>query len=176
MLPVPSGEHECCPRPAFDGDGQFVQQEPGDWYEPTAVRLRRATQTGLNDAILAGLRFAGPHRCRAAMVGDLPFLLPTDVESALREAARHALSVVADREGSGTTLIAALEGVELIPRFGNTSFARHMAAGHTYLSLPPGSTVHWDVDRQADLDAARFLQLGGKTRAALRDITDPAWL
>jgi 2-phospho-L-lactate guanylyltransferase len=102
----------------------------------------------------------------AALLGDLPCLVTTDVDDALIRAAAHPLAVVPDAEGSGTTLITALPGVELVPRFGVGSAVRHAQAGHAVLDVAPDSTLRFDVDTEQDLAAALARGVGPRTRAA----------
>ncbi|MGA1835290.1 2-phospho-L-lactate guanylyltransferase [Herbiconiux sp. 11R-BC] len=105
----------------------------------------------------------------AALLGDLPCLTTADVDAALEAAAAHPLAVVPDAEGTGTTLITALPGVPLVPRFGAGSAARHTAAGHAPLELPPTSTLRLDVDTAADLARAEARGLGPATALVVAD-------
>jgi 2-phospho-L-lactate guanylyltransferase len=107
------------------------------------------------------------HGGTAALLGDLPCLRPTDIDRAFDLAAQHALAVVPDAEGSGSTLITALPGVALVPRFGAGSAARHREAGHAVLDVPATSTLRLDVDTEHDLAEARSRGVGPHTRAAL---------
>jgi 2-phospho-L-lactate guanylyltransferase len=125
---------------------------------------------GLNAAVAAGIEAARGASDRptavAALLGDLPCLVTADVDDALARAAAHPLAVVPDAEGSGTTLITALPGVPLVPRFGAGSAARHADAGHTVLDVAPASTLRLDVDTEQDLAAALARGVGPHTRAA----------
>ncbi len=125
---------------------------------------------GLNPAITAALDTvshgsSGEHL--AVLLGDLPSLRPADLAAALRLAEEHPLAVVADAEGSGTTLLTARAGEELVPQFGSGSAARHLAAGHQLLEVPPTSTLRLDVDTEADLAEAIARGVGEHTRRAL---------
>jgi 2-phospho-L-lactate guanylyltransferase len=131
---------------------------------------------GLNAAVAAGIAeaetvtgAASPAAATAvaALLGDLPCLRAADVDAALSLAARHPLAVVADAEGSGTTLITALPCRQLVPRFGAGSAARHRAAGHEQLAVEAGSSLRFDVDTESDLAEARLRGLGARTSAAL---------
>ncbi len=128
---------------------------------------------GLNAAVTAGIAAASADdpapRAVAALLGDLPCLTTTDVDAALEAAAAHPLAVVPDAEGTGTTLITALPGVPLVPRFGAGSAARHAAAGHALLELPSISTLRLDVDTAADLARARARGLGPATALVATD-------
>ncbi|MDO9398234.1 MAG: 2-phospho-L-lactate guanylyltransferase [Herbiconiux sp.] len=120
---------------------------------------------GLNAAIEAGLATVPVALPRAVLLGDLPRLVPADVDAALEEAARHPLALVPDAQGSGTTLITARGGLALTPRFGAGSAARHLAGGHVVLDVPVTSTLRQDVDTPADLAAALAAGVGSFTRA-----------
>lgn len=129
------------------------------------VAARAAVAAGMASVAAA----AGAARAAgvAALLGDLPCLQPADVDRAFALAVRHPLAVVPDAEGSGTTLITALPGVALVPRFGAGSAARHRDAGHAVLDIPADSTLRLDVDTEHDLALARARGLGPRTRTAL---------
>lgn len=135
---------------AFDADAVFVQRTAG-------------LNGGLDEAAAdAALRW--PQDGIAALVGDLPALVAGDLEEALTAASGHSCSFVADSAGTGTTLLAVRPGTPLAPAFGEGSAARHRAAG---LELAAGATLRADVDTQDDLEAARALGVGPRTRAVL---------
>jgi 2-phospho-L-lactate guanylyltransferase len=147
-----------------------------DGVAPIAEVLRREgvqvvedPRAGLNAAVAAGLAAAEPGARRAALLGDLPCLLPADVDGALEAAAAHPLAVVPDAEGTGTTLVTALPGHPLVPRFGPGSAARHRDAGHVPLAIGAHSTLRRDVDTAADLTDAKALGLGPRSQAALEN-------
>jgi 2-phospho-L-lactate guanylyltransferase len=131
---------------------------------------------GLNAAVVAGIEAARTSGAAAAgdagstavaaLLGDLPCLVTADVDDALTRASAHPRAVVPDAEGSGTTLITALPGVGLVPRFGAGSAARHAEAGHVVLDVAPDSTLRLDVDTEQDLAAALARGVGPHTRAA----------
>ncbi|MCS5736183.1 2-phospho-L-lactate guanylyltransferase [Herbiconiux daphne] len=129
---------------------------------------------GLNAAVRAGI--AAPREPAdpsaeppvAALLGDLPCLTTSDVDDALAQASVHPLAVVPDAAGTGTTLITALPGVRLEPRFGAGSAARHRAAGHVVLDIDERSTLRLDVDTETDLEAALARGVGANTARALR--------
>ena len=124
---------------------------------------------GLDAAIATGIAQIDPggRMPRAALLGDLPALRPADLSEALRDAASVSRSVVADAEGTGSTLVTASAGVEWASSFGDGSFARHVALGCTALSIPDASSLRRDVDTAAQLEAARALGLGPRTAALL---------
>lgn len=129
----------------------------------------RAESDPLNAAVRKGLEAAGadPHAHLAVVTGDLPGLMPGDVQHALRLASAHRRSMIPDEEGTGTTALFALAGVRLTPRFGAGSRAAHEADGHVPLPIPAGARIRRDVDTAADLADALRLGAGLHTRAAL---------
>lgn len=120
---------------------------------------------GLDAAVAEGMSAAGDRMLRAALLGDLPALRPGDLADALRFAASVARGVVADAEGTGSTLVTAGAGVEWRSAFGADSFARHVALGCVPLPIADGSTLRRDVDDAAQLSAAIELGLGPRTAA-----------
>lgn len=119
---------------------------------------------GLNGALRDGWRFAlqrWPEDGVAALVGDLPALRPAELSTALEQAATHPRSFVPDAGGTGTTLLAAIPGAVLNPRFGRGSAARHSATGG--LSLDAGPGLRHDVDTVEDLRDAIALGVGEHT-------------
>ncbi|MCG2623420.1 2-phospho-L-lactate guanylyltransferase [Arthrobacter sp. I2-34] len=123
---------------------------------------------GLNAAVTAGVEWAreqqdgGPV---AVLAGDLPSLTSGDLAAALDLAAGHRLALVPDRHGTGTTLITAAPGTELVPRFGPGSCEAHRRDGHFLLPVSAASTLRADVDTPADLDRALRRGTGPRTRA-----------
>ncbi len=124
---------------------------------------------GLNGAIAAGMGAVDPdgRLSRAALLGDLPALRPGDLAEALRAAASVRRAVVADAEGTGSTLVTARPGAPWSSAFGDDSLARHVALGCEPLAIPLSSTLRRDVDDAAHFDAARRLGLGVHTVALL---------
>ncbi len=121
---------------------------------------------GLNEAILDGARHVG-HGWIAALPGDLPSLRANELSDALIRAQPHPLSVVADRQGSGSTLLAASTVRGLLPLYGPDSFARHVAVGAVPLTLPLASGLRRDVDVIGDLSGVT----GRRTLAVLAELT-----
>jgi 2-phospho-L-lactate/phosphoenolpyruvate guanylyltransferase len=116
---------------------------------------------GLNPALEHGARTAaGP--AVAALSSDLPALRPDELAAALRAAA-DGRSFVADAQGTGTTLLAAV-GTDLRPHFGPGSAQAHLGSGAVPLTGPWPGLVR-DVDTEADLRAALALGAGPRTTA-----------
>ncbi|WP_249667493.1 2-phospho-L-lactate guanylyltransferase [Cellulomonas fengjieae] len=123
---------------------------------------------GLNAAVGAGIaRARSLGTGVAVLLGDLPALRPADLADALDLASAHDRAMVADAEGTGTTLLTALPGLSIDPRFGAGSAAAHEHDGHVRLAVPPTSTLRRDVDVPDDLVEVERLGVGPATRAAL---------
>ena len=117
---------------------------------------------GLNPALEHGVRSAaGP--AVAALSSDLPALRPDELAAALEAAAGTARAFVADAQGTGTTLLTAVD-VPLQPRFGTGSAEAHLAGGAVALGGDWPGLVR-DVDTEADLRAALRLGAGPRTGA-----------
>lgn len=104
---------------------------------------------------------------RAALLGDLPALRPDDLAAGLAAASAVERGVVADAEGTGSTLVTARAGLEWSSAFGEGSFARHVALGCAEVEVAADSTLRRDVDTAAHLSDADALGLGPRTRALL---------
>lgn len=135
------------------------------------VSIHATPVTGLNEAILDGLRSLRAAGARtggvAVLPGDLPGLLSDELAEALVLCSAHRFSVVADHQGVGTTLLAATDSAVLVPRYGPSSFRSHLRAGAVSIDLPAGSSLRWDIDRIADLTATAG-PLTGEVLAQLR--------
>ena len=131
----------------------------------------------INDAIRAGVslvRSGSGHVNIAALPGDLPYLRSSELDVVLDRAATVPRGVVGDRTGTGTTLLTAVAGVELEPRYGPGSLAQHLYAGATQLSVPAWSGLRRDVDLQSDL--APTPALGRRTSALLDEKLAASWV
>jgi 2-phospho-L-lactate guanylyltransferase len=131
------------------------------------VMSHRTGVTGLNESIRDGVKAlsgSGLATDRVAVLpGDLPGLRHQELSVVLHECAAHRFSVVADHQGVGTTLLAATEPGALEPQYGPDSCRRHQLGGAVLVDLPNRSSLRWDIDTVADLDA----RLGPASRAAL---------
>ncbi|WP_438354450.1 2-phospho-L-lactate guanylyltransferase [Microbacterium sp. CJ88] len=132
---------------------------------PRARVVPERDARGLNGAIAAGAATAqGP---RAALLGDLPALRSADLAAALSSAAGVDRGVVADAEGTGSTLVTVRSGTAWSSAFGDGSFARHVDLGFAPLDVSAVSTLRRDVDTADHLAAAGVLGLGPRTTALL---------
>ena len=112
----------------------------------------------------------------AVIVADLPALTATDLRQVLTAASRHRLSMVVDRHGTGTTVLAARDPLLLAPAFGTASAARHQISDVTLLgAYECSAATRCDVDTLDDLAAARDLGLGRHSRAVDARLGSPAW-
>jgi 2-phospho-L-lactate guanylyltransferase len=121
---------------------------------PGAEVLPERTPSGIDAAVAAGAELAGMGTARAALLGDLPSLLPAELAAALALAAHESRAFVADHEATGTTLVTAAPGWTLLTAFGGGSAEKHRALGLVELELPTASSVRFDVDTPEQLDAA----------------------
>jgi len=122
---------------------------------------------GLNAALRYGeelLRRDTPSGLVGALQADLPALRTEDLTAALAEAAGRR-AFVADRQGTGTTLLLAGSG-PLEPRFGEGSARAHTASGATPLTIAPES-LRADVDTADDLAHVRTLGVGKRSSTLL---------
>lgn len=132
--------------------------------DTAAEVVHEVAPRGLAAAIATGLRAAGDGP-RAVLLGDLPALRPEDLDDALHRAEAVPAGFVADREGTGTTLVTAAAGIELRHAFGPGSAAAHRELALARLVLPAASTVPLDVDTPEQLAATP--RPGPRTAAAL---------
>jgi 2-phospho-L-lactate guanylyltransferase len=123
----------------------------------------------MNAAIESGQRHlrthVEPEANLAVLPADLPYLRSGEVDTALAASSRFPRAVVGDRLATGTTLLAARTGRDLLPRYGPASLARHRDGGACELSIPIWSGIRRDVDLERDLVSAP--SLGDRTRALL---------
>lgn len=118
---------------------------------------------GLNPALTHGaelLRDAGTPDV-AAVSADLPCLRPDELARALAAVQPGLRGFVPDAAGTGTTLLAAPQGVDLAPAYGVASRSGHLASGA--VELPAGPGLRLDVDTPEDLRTAVRLGVGPAT-------------
>ncbi|MEV6444372.1 2-phospho-L-lactate guanylyltransferase [Amycolatopsis sp. NPDC051716] len=130
--------------------------------EPAEKTLNAAFRHG--EALL---KADDPAAVVGALQADLPALRAVDLTAAIAEAA-GTRAFVADRQGTGTTLLLAAPGEPLDPRFGPGSARLHAASGAIALSQPL-PTLRSDVDTPDDLAHVRTLGVGKHTAAHLGD-------
>jgi 2-phospho-L-lactate guanylyltransferase len=124
----------------------------------------------LNAALRDGLsRLSGHGGPVAVLPGDLPGITVADLGDLLTRCAPLPAAVVPDAQGTGTTVLTARLPVDLHPRYGPGSFARHVAGGAVPIDLPTNSTLRHDVDTVADLPG-----VGGRRTSALVERLGPA--
>lgn len=131
-----------------------------------AVVIPDEPAAGLNPALAHGAARAAtlaPGDGVVTLSADLPALRPAELSEALRAAAGHERSFVPDAAGTGTTLLAALPGVPVAPRFGAASRQAHRLSGAVELR-GDWPSLRRDVDTPEDLAAAVRLGLGLATR------------
>lgn len=131
-----------------------VAEDPADAQglsRIAGVRTLITRVAGLNESIADGVSALSTNGPVAVLPGDLPSLDPAELDDALLAAGPHGFAVVADRQGTGTTLLAAATVDRLRPRYGAGSFARHVASGAVPLELPVTSGLRRDVDLPNDL-------------------------
>ncbi|PZU47615.1 MAG: 2-phospho-L-lactate guanylyltransferase [Microbacterium sp.] len=132
-----------------------------------AVRIvREPRAAGIDAALALAAGIVGSGVPRASLPGDLAALRPEELASALRLAGEHDRAVVADADGTGTTLLTARTGVAWRSAYGPGSFARHIALGAHALALPADSGLRRDLDTPAQL-AAAAASVGPRTAAAV---------
>jgi 2-phospho-L-lactate guanylyltransferase len=146
----------------FEALGARVVMDPGGGLGgAVAAGIAAALDSALDSAVPAAEAVA-----IAVLLGDVPALQPRELRAALMAAESHPLSFVADADGTGTVLIAALDGRGHTPAFGPDSRARHVAAGYVELPVDAASGLRRDVDTPEQLDALAG-RLGARTVAAL---------
>ncbi len=122
----------------------------------------------MNAQILEALKHISQETPVIVVVGDLPQVQAVDITSALELASFNARSVLADRVGTGTTLLAAKTPLNLVPEFGTDSFKAHHESGFVPILLPVTSRLRDDIDTLDDLKR-NLAGLGAHSRAVLPD-------
>lgn len=128
-----------------------------------------APDDGLNAALRYGAELAAPQRPDAgvaALSADLAALRPAELTDALTWAAEHTRAYVSDVQGTGTTLLSALPGHDLEPRFGAGSAQAHRRYGAHPLD-GQWASLRRDLDTPSDVAAAARLGLGPATATEL---------
>jgi len=124
---------------------------------------------GLNRAFLHGMGAGRSGDTWTAMLmADLPCLTSHVLQRVLDAAARHRTAVVADRGGSGSTLLTTTPGCLARPRFGAGSLHQHVATGAAQVAADE-PRARCDVDTEGDLRVALGLGLGANTAQAVQE-------
>lgn len=122
---------------------------------------------GLNAAFELGRQWvlgSGGGRL-ALMMADLPECRPAALEDFLNLVPERRAGLVADLDGTGTTLLAAADARIVRPRFGPDSRRRHAEAGAMDLTSAVAAELRRDVDDWAALTS--LSAAGRHTRAVL---------
>jgi 2-phospho-L-lactate guanylyltransferase len=143
-----------------------------------ATVLADPPESGQSAAAMVGIAHAIQHGYeRALMVpGDCPALAIAELQALLDPAsAPPAVTIVADRHGSGTNALLLTPPDAIEPGFGPGSFERHRlrsrAAGASWhVAAPPGLLL--DIDTPDDLAALRLALAGrsSSTSAVLEEL------
>ena len=124
----------------------------------------------LNREVLDALTVAGealPDTRLAVAMADLAAARPTDFDAALASAEAHPRAIVADADGTGTTLVTLTEPDDYRPYLGPDSRRRFLADGYHDLPVTaPG--LRRDVDTVAHLRSLGTDRLGEATRSWAR--------
>jgi 2-phospho-L-lactate guanylyltransferase len=152
--PRPVRVHVVCDDPCLIGDVRAVAR---------SARIHRDMPPGLNEALTVAARRL---KCTSSLgtvvvLGDLPALRGADLAQFLDRAGVVGRAVVADRDGTGSTVLAVPAGAPLDASFGQGSFRRHVSGGAVPVEAAAG--LRCDVDQVEDLAFAWRLGLGRRT-------------
>lgn len=125
-----------------------------DWARGLGALVVWAPERGLNHAVQDGVRQLAAVGVRRVTVAHADLPLADDLTWV---GDWPGVTIVPDRRGDGTNVIALPTNVGFVFSYGPGSFGRHLAAAE-YLGLAVrierGSPLSWDVDLPADLPAA----------------------
>jgi 2-phospho-L-lactate guanylyltransferase len=119
----------------------------------------------------------GPGSTVVLLPGDVPAITTEEIDTLVAEhwaraAAGPAVTIVPDREGTGTNALVLTPPDSIAPAFGPDSFARHCASarirGIEPMAARPKGICH-DVDTVDDLERCMGLALGRCTRGYLEE-------
>jgi len=124
-----------------------------DWRHSTTKRIStvRDRGQGMNAALCVARDHEATSKFLVIVPADLPLLDPHELATVLHQARSHASAFVRDKDGTGTTLLTALNAIDLQPQYGEGSAAAHLQGGAFELSAP--RSVRFDVDTPADLNS-----------------------
>jgi len=122
-----------------------------NWRRPTAERISTVQDPGqgLNAALCVARDHEVGSKFLVIVPADLPLLDAHELATVLQQARSHARAFVRDKDGTGTTLLTALDAIDLQPQYGEGSAAAHLKSGAIELSAP--RSVRFDIDTPADL-------------------------
>jgi 2-phospho-L-lactate/phosphoenolpyruvate guanylyltransferase len=137
-----------------------------------AARVHHDAPEGLNEALaFVSCRLSDAAEATVALVGDLPALRARHLARALDQIEPNGRFTVADRRGTGSTMLASSLGLGLRPAFGPGSFWRHVDSGAVPIDAAHG--LRCDVDTVPDLIAAISGGVGAHTaRVVARRLRD----
>jgi 2-phospho-L-lactate guanylyltransferase len=144
------------------------REEDVESFKLPGVTVVVRPELGINEAIVSGVSEvsgAGATPDVAMLPGDLPYLRSAELDVALSRAASSPVACLADRGGTGTTLLTVRGGNAVRPAYGPDSFRAHRAEGAVDLGLPVWSGLRRDVDVPEDLVVNA--SLGYRTRGLL---------
>jgi 2-phospho-L-lactate guanylyltransferase len=122
------------------------------WHNLATDRVTTVADpgAGLNAAICAVRDVEFGTKLLFVVPGDLPLLNPMELAEVLSMARSHPRAFVRDKNGDGTTLLTALNAIDLVPLYGEGSAAAHLENGA--VELEAGLSVRFDVDTLVDLE------------------------
>lgn len=119
--------------------------------------VREYGRRNLNNALLKLLSaIQDEHDAATALIihADLPLLKPRDIDDFARLARRYSVVIVPSRDRLGTTALATTPPTVLRPKFGASSFKKHLREAHKVsLSVKVYDNVRlgFDVDQPRDI-------------------------
>lgn len=134
-----------------------------------------AEQPGRKDNSLNEALWQGAAWSRRSRPGHPVVVIPADLAAITTRALDETLAIasaveaahVVDVEGTGTTLLTALDARDLRSHYGTDSALRHRLAGFSALEQVD-ARLRRDVDTLADLQSAMTLGIGPTTREVMR--------
>lgn len=147
---------------AADGIDEIVLLGPADTPGFAGVRKMTDAGEGLNADLARAVAKLADTRLWLVLAGDLPDLVPADVEALLAATTAHGVAIAPDHRGDGTNALGIRPPASMGFAFGAGSRARHAelaGAGHAIVERPG---LAFDVD-----DRAGLCRLPAARRAAL---------
>lgn len=136
--------------------------------------LSGVPETGINNAVVQGLKSLDPARLGALVVpADVPFATVDEIGAVAQALHDHPLVLVPAVSDGGTNAIAARSPAFITPCFGQSSFHRHQAAArrnHLDYGVIRAEGLGRDIDRPDDLISQPALSGHTLTAALLREL------